>query len=447
MDDKKITAMNLSIAYIIYALNEKILGRYTLRCYEGLKKMQWYSAHEIKESQFNKLKNLLIHAYNYVGYYKEAFDKTRFDPVNMISFDDFQKIPILTKENIRNNINKFISKDKKRKLTRYATSGSTGHPLIFYLSNERIASNKAAYLMLYEWWGLKIGDREAVLWSSSRDLSAYNIAKRMRDRLINTHLLPSFQMNENTMYKYVKFLQIYRPKDIFGYAHSIYILARFAKNRNLSLNNLGLKVVFTTAELLHDYQRQLIEEIFGCPVCNCYGGRESGLIAFECPKGSMHLNSSIYTEFIDGEIVITDLDSYGMPFIRYKTGDQGILDEGKECSCGRKLPVIKKILGRDTDYVVGPKGEFIHPLALEYIFRELEGIDYFKIVQKKEDELVIDLVSNYKFEKSLEVVIKDKLCEVMGAPVNVVFNFIKESEIKTENKYKFVVSEVIKKYL
>jgi len=444
------------ISYITYITNENIQGRDTLKYYKLLGKLQRYSSDELESWQFEKLKNLLIHAYRYVDYYKETFDKIYFNPLESKNLEDLQKVPVLTKECIRNCQEKFISKDKKRKLTRYATSGSTGHPLIFYMSSERIAANKAAYLILYNWWELKIGDREVVLWSSSRDLTAYNFAKKIRDRLLNTRLLPAFQMSEDTLYKYIKFLQDYKPKDVFGYAHSIYILARFAKNRSLMLNNLGIKVVFTTAELLHDYQRQLIEEVFGCSVCNCYGGRDSGLIAFECPKKNMHLNPSIYTEFVKdgkqvkpgeiGDIVITDLDSYGMPFLRYKTGDQGILSEEANCPCGRNFPIVKQILGRDTDYVVGPKGEFIHPLALEYVFRELEGIDYFRIVQKKEDELVVDLVINYRFDKTLEPIIKEKLNQAMGGPVNTTLNYIKENEIPAQNKYKFVISEIINKY-
>jgi phenylacetate-CoA ligase len=443
----KVEYTEFSLPYIVYAINEAVLGRATLGYLKKLKIIEKYPAQELKQFQFEGLKRLLLHAYGCVDYYRDVFGKAGFDPEKMASFEDFNKVPFLTKEDIRSNQKGFISKDKKRKLTRYATSGSTGHPLKFYLSNERIASNKAAYLMLYAWWGLKIGDREVVLWSSSRDLMAYNFIKKIRDRLLNTRLFSAFQMSEDTMYKYAKLLQSYRPKDIFGYAHSIYILARLAKNRNLRLNDLGLKVVFTTAELLHDYQRKVIEEVFGCPVCNCYGGRESGLVAFECPKGNMHLNPLIYAEFINNDIIITDLYSYGMPFIRYKTGDQGILSDKKECPCGISFPIVEKIMGRDTDYVVGPKGEFIHPLALEYIFRESEDVDYFRIVQKKEDELVIDLLVTSKFDKRLEQAIRDKIDLAMGGPVKTGFKYIKEDEIPQHDKYKFVISEVINKYI
>lgn len=427
---------------IVYAVNEKLLGRDTLALFREFKKEERASCEDLRDIQSRKMKKLLLYAYNSTGYYKEAMDKAGFDPAAMLSLDDIQKVPFLTKEEIRANTERIIAKDTKGRLKRYATSGSTGHPLIFYLSNERIAANKAAYLMLYGWWGLRIGDREVVLWGSSRDISAYSITKKIRDNLLHTRLLPAFRIGEAEMSRYIAFIRKYRPKDIFGYAHSIYLLARFADNRGIKLNNIGLRVVFTTAELLHDFQRDLIRKVFGCPVSNCYGGRESGLIAFECPGGNMHLNPAIYTEFVNGEIVVTDLYSYGMPFIRYRTGDRGILSAKKGCSCGISAPIIEKLIGRDTDHVISPKGELIHPLALEYIFRELEGIDYFRIVQKKKDELVVDLVVVSKFDKTLEGTIKNKIDQVMGAPVKTSFNYIKDSEIPSQDKYKFVISEV-----
>jgi len=448
--------MTISLPYIIYSINERISGRNTLQLYRKLKEIESYPEEKLRDWQFKKLKALLVHSYRYVEHYKEAFDRAGFAPEKMSCLEDLQNVPLLAKEEMRGSEREFISKDKRRETTRYATSGSTGHPLIFYISNERFSGNRAAYLLLYSIWGLKIGDKEAVFWGSSRDISAYSVAKKVRDGLMRTHLMPAFKMDEGTMKDYIDFIRRYRPANIFGYAHSVYLLARFAKNRDLRLDGLGIRVVFTTAELLHDYQRQLIEEVFGCPVSDCYGGRDSGLVAFECPSKSMHVNPAMIAESIKdgkragpgetGEIVITDLFSYGTPFVRYRTGDHGIVSGKKGCPCGRNLPIIENITGRDTDYIVGPKGEFIHPLALEYIFREIEGIDYFRIVQKREDELAIDLAVNEKFDKDLEGSIRGKIVGVMG-PVTVRFNFIGKDEIPAQDKYKFVVSEVIKKYL
>jgi phenylacetate-CoA ligase len=449
--------MKISIPWITYALNEMVCGRDTLRELSNLKKIETYSSEKLREYQLMKLKKLLTHAYENVGYYRETFEKSGFGPGEISALGDLEKIPLLTKDDIRGNPGEFVAGDRKRKLTRRATSGSTGEPLIFYMTPERIAGNKAAYLMLYEWWGLHPGDREVVLWGSSGDCAAYNILKRVRDKLLNTRLLPSFNMNEKIMRDYLSFIRGTRPKDIFGYAHTIYLMARFAKNRKIVMDDLGIGVIFTTAELLQDYQRDVITEVFGCPVSNCYGGRESGFIAFECRERTMHLNPNVIVEIISegkpagrgekGEIVVTDLNAYGMPFIRYCTGDEGVLADKKRCACGRELRAIERVLGRNTDYLVNAKGEFIHPLALEYIFREMPGIDYFKIVQKKEDELVIDMAVTGKFDRNAGTYIRRKIVDAMGAPTKIVFRMVERDDIRTGEKHKFVVSEIIGKYL
>jgi phenylacetate-CoA ligase len=439
--------MKISIPWITYALNEMVCGRDTLRKFYNFKEIETYSPEKLQEYQFNKLKKLLVHANEHVPYYRESFKKVGFEPSHFNSFGDFQKIPVLTKAEIRNNPQEFISKDKKRMLTRYATSGSTGEPLIFYLSNERISSDKAAHLLSRAWWGINIGDKEAVLWSSSGDLSVYGAVKKIRDRCLRTYLLSAFHMSEKSMDKYMKFMLRCKPKHVFGYAHSIYIISNYAKNRGIDLKKSGIEAVFVTAETLHDFQRALIEEVFGAPVSNSYGGRDSGLVAFECKHKSMHINPNIYTEIIDKQVIITHLDSYGFPFIRYQTGDQGVFSTKKLCGCGRKMPVIEKIIGRDTDYIISPKKEFIHPLALEYIFREIEGVDYFKITQEAEDSLLVDLVMHSALRAKNEDYIRENVNRIMSDAIHINFRYIKHEEIPKTDKHDFVKSQIIGKYL
>jgi phenylacetate-CoA ligase len=441
--------------YFVYALNERLCGRDTLRRFRELEILQRQSAQKLKELQFEKLQALLAHAYDHTDHYRRVFDESGFDPGAMNSFDDIRKIPLLTKADIRKDPEGFISRDKKRNLKRFATSGSTGHPLTFYLSGERISSNKAVYLLLYSCWDLRIGDKEIVLWGGTRGSGMYGSLKRMRNSLLRTRLLPAFSMSGTIMTKYIDIIKRTRPSNIFGYAHSIYLLSRFAENRGYDLKSLGIKVIFSTAEMLHDYQRETIERVFNCPVSNCYGGRDSGFVAFECPSGRMHLNPYIYTETVNdgkaagegekGGITVTHLESWGMPFIRYSTGDEGVLGASVACGCGRQFPVMEKILGRNTDHIVGVGGALVHPLALEYIFREMDGVDYFRILQKKEDKLIVYVVANSRYDRAVEPKVKKAIDDVMGGPVDVMFEYIAHADIPKENKYRFVVSDITDK--
>ena len=445
------------IPYIVYAMNEKILGRDTLKRYRELKKAERYSAEELREMQFRKLKALLIHAYSYVEHYKEVFDASGFDPREMKCLDDLRAIPILTKDEIKSNIKRFISRNKKIKLALAKKSGPISPPLRFYRSKERASADKAAYLMLYELWDLNIGDREAVLWGSYYEVPKYNIAKRIRDYFLHTRFLQTWKMDKETLYGYIAFLKNYKPKNVLAYGQSAHLLAAFAKNRGLTLRDAGVKVVFTIGEQLNDAARQLVEEVFGCPTAYCFGGNDI-LMAFECPQRQMHLNPCIITETVKGnravgagekgEIVVTDLDSYGIPVIRYRTFHEGIIGGEERCGCGRPFPVLKQVSDRDSDYIINMNKDFLHPLLLECVFSHVEGIDCFKIVQKKEDELVIDLAVNRHFDKNIEPVIRNEVCKVMGGPVKQIIRFVAAEDILKNNKFRFTVtSEIVDKYL
>src|SRR5205085_2015287 len=184
----------------------------------------------------------------------------------------------------------------------------------------------------------------------------------LRDALMRTELLPAFEMSPAKLDRFIARIRNRRPKMLFGYPSVLAHIARYAQQRGVRLDDLGTKVAFVTAEKLYDEQRDLIRRVFGCPVANGYGGRDAGFIAHECPVGGMHITAEdVIVEAIDargqpvaagtpGEIVITHLATRDFPFIRYRTGDIGVLSD-ERCCCGRGLPLLKEIQGRATDFV------------------------------------------------------------------------------------------------
>jgi phenylacetate-CoA ligase len=452
--------MKFSIPRITYALNEWAFGRDTFKYLNQLKKTQWLSAKELKALQFEKLKALLIHAYEDTGYYKDLFDKFEFSPYTMNRFEDFYHIPLLTKSDIRKNLPRIISKKYEKRLTRSVTSSSTGEPLIFYVSRQSVSANNAARLRSREWWDITIGDREVDLWGCRRDFCGYGMLRKARDLFLNTRLLPVFQhMNKEVFLRYIAFIKKYKPKHIFCYAHGMYVLAKFAKEQKIHMVDTGVKVIFVTAEVLHDFQKEVIEDTFGCMVVNEYGAKDGGFMACDCPGRSMHVSAeNVFIECLNdnqeakpgekGEVVVTNLNSYGMPFIRYKVGDEAVWSERSGCNCGRSLPILKTIVGRDTDYIVTPRGDLLHAQALVFIFRELNSIDYFKIVQTGKDKFTIHIIKNDKYNSDTENNIKRNIENVIRCKVNVDFNYITGiRDIDRGDKYKFVQSKIIKDFL
>jgi phenylacetate-CoA ligase len=191
---------------------------------------------------------------------------------------------------------------------------------------------------------------------------------------------------------YAQAIQAYQPHCMYGYASSLALLAARLLDRKTELRLPKLKVVCTTGEPLLDHQRQLIGKAFGAPVANEFGSRDIGFTAHETPQAQMLLMSeSIILEVLDeqgqpvppgatGEAVMTALESFAQPFIRYRTGDMvRVADES--CRQGRGLDVITEVLGRSTDFVVRADGTIMHALAVIYVLRAVAGVGEFKIVQ------------------------------------------------------------------
>ncbi len=436
-----------------FPIYEKLRGWDTLKCLEELRETQWYSEEEIRDYQWRKLRSLLQHAYDKVPYYRDMFKRLKIYPKDISSFQDFKKVPCLTKRDIKKDSSSFISKDvQKRRLIRMNTGGSTGEPLIFFVDKKRISYDRASHIRAREWWGINVGDKEIVLWGSPIETTSQDKIKDIRDWLFNTKLLSAFKTSEEKMIEYAKIIKHFKPKHIFGYGSSIYLFCKTMMKRGIHLKNLNVRVVFVTADMLYDHHRKIIEEYFKCPVANGYGSRDGGFIAHECPEGSMHLTENIYVEILNndrevnygeiGEVVITHLDNYAMPFIRYRTGDWATLSK-KSCVCGRKLEIMESIEGRTTDFITTSKGKVMHALSLIYILRDVEGIEAFKIIQKRLDHIEIEIVKNRRFSSKNERRIKEKIMQIMeDKDVRINFKYLNHIKMEPSGKHRYVVSEV-----
>jgi phenylacetate-CoA ligase len=240
---------------------------------------------------------------------------------------------------------------------------------------------------------------------------------------------------------------------IFGYPSSINLLCEHARRQGRDLTKLGVRAVFVTAEFLWEHWRQSISETFGCRVANGYGGRDSGFIAHECPQGGMHITADrLIVEIIGdngcplgpgelGEIVVTHLDTPEMPFIRYRTGDSGALSS-QPCSCGRALPLLDRIEGRKSDFIVTPDGRVMHGLSLIYVLRNIAGVEQFRITQKALDEFQLELVTGSGFNRESESLIRNEFEQRMRAPVTVRINYSSAMPVSSNGKFRYVVSEL-----
>lgn len=387
-----------------------------------------------------------------VPYYTKLFESIRFDPTSIRSLADIEALPFLTKPLIRANSDALKAKGVDG-FARFNTGGSSGEPLVFYLGRDRVSHDVAAKWRATRWWNVDIGDPELVVWGSPIELTTQDWVRSVRDRVLRTALLPAFEMSQAKLDAFVDQIRARRPRMLFGYPSALSLIAEHAVKRGHAMSDLGIRVVFVTSERLYPEQRERIARVFGAPVANGYGGRDAGFIAHECPAGGMHISAEdIVVEIVNtegkvqpsgcaGEIVVTHMATESYPFIRYRTGDVGVLDDSR-CECGRGLPLIKEIQGRTTDFVRARDGTVMHGLALIYVVRDLPHIAKFKIVQESLDYTRVMLVADPSFDRARADHIRAAMSQRLGQGVRIDVEFVEDIPAEASGKYRYVVSKV-----
>lgn len=439
------------VSQCFFPLHERLKKHSTVAIKQAMEQQQWWSLQAIQTLQLQRLKQLLQSAKQHVPYYQQLLQSLDVER-DIRSLADLSKIPFLTKPLIREHLDA-LKADNAQGLSRFNTGGSSGQPLIFYIGKDRVSHDVAAKWRATRWWDVDIGDKEIVLWGSPIELGAQDRVRQIRDYVLRTQLLPAFEMSDAKIEDFIRQIKAVKPKMLFGYPSAFALIAKYAQKHQIQLNQQGIKVAFVTSEKLYDEQRQLIEQTFGCPVANGYGGRDAGFLAHQCPSGGMHITADdVIIEIVDseghvlpagqsGEIVVTHLSTSSFPFIRYKTGDVGVLDD-QMCACGRGLPLLKEIQGRTTDFIIAKDGTVMHGLALIYIIRDLSGIEAFKIEQLSLDLTRVYLQPDELFDAAcipdIEAGFKARLGQGVNIDVQVVDSIPKEQS----GKFRYVVSRI-----
>jgi len=420
-----------------------------------LEKSQWWSSQKLKDFQTKKLRELITHAYNNVPYYHNLFKSLNLTPYDIKSINDLNKLPIVTKNEIRKNMNDFIAVNiPKNKMIRNATSGSSGSPFEYIIDKDELSFFRSMGLRNWEVVGYNLGDKIATLSGSSLLPQKMSFLHKLSFKANRNLPLSSFNMNSETVRRYTKLLLDYNPKFLRGYPSSISIIANSIIENNIEFN---LSAVMTTAETLFPSQRKIIMEAFNCDVFDSCGCNDGGEYLFECEEHvGYHVGceQSIH-EFVNenginvsnnevGNIVLTDLWNYSMPFIRYDAGDMAIYTDEK-CPCGRGLPLVKSIIGRTVDQIILPDKNALPGLTFTDIF-EKEGISEsivdYQIVQENTDRFCINLVTNDKYNSQIGTKIHMFFEEHMGIPLDINFNLVDQIPRTKADKRRFVISKV-----
>ena len=433
--------MNKIVARNVLLLLEHLRKENFLKYLDEIKPYQNLPRNKIIEIQRNKLENLLRFVTTENTFYKNKYSGHDV-------FSGFDSLPVLTKEELRDNYKKILSNKVRRPIDLVETSGSTGKPLQFYRDRKMFGYNLAALYRSRLWWEIEIGDKEAMLWGVPVSRLP-RLKAKLRDLLLNRFREIEYNINPKTLWDFYRKIVRRKPAYIFGYTSMIHEFSMFLKANQINLKISKLKAVICTAEKLYNNQRNDIIEVFGCPVISEYGATETGIIAHSCPNGSLHINDDcLYIEIVDdnykpvkdgqtGRVLVTVLNSHSSPIIRYDIGDIASKKETK-CSCGVNFSSLNEIEGRISDVIFTPSGKIFHSIIFYYIFKRFTerygGINQYKIIQTNLSKLEIFLVPQNTFTKKKEVILIEMIREKLGS--DLVLEIISCQQIKREKSGK-----------
>jgi phenylacetate-CoA ligase len=296
--------------------------------------------------------------------------------------------------------------------------------------------------------GIEIGDPVVVFWGSPYVLSntfSSRVKQLATDRLFNTLTINSFSLNEKLLPHFVSKLENHQPKLIRGYLSAILLVAQYIEQNNIK--NISPVAVSTTTETLLKPYRKYLEEVFNAKIYDQYGCGECGSIAFECREhNGLHITSEHCHLDVDKEnnIIVTDLDNFSQPFIRYNNGDKAIMDFS-ECNCGNKSPRIKNIIGRSKDNIILKDGSHVHGVFFTDIIDELDLVGVrkmlrFQVIQTQAGEIEFRIEATDAFSIKDKNLIRDSLYRFFYH-VEIYINkpFFKDKS----GKFKYIVSNIV----
>lgn len=429
------------------------------RCFRGeafdlanhLKKSQLWSRDQWRDYHIRKRKELVLRAFRESAFYAKWYGDAGFQAGDAEQDGYFERLPVLTKEHVRNHFSNICNQRLGKFLGRSSTGGSTGVPAAFGY-DRRFPFEAFAWRMM-TWWGVHPWDNGAYVWRNPRTSWQARIINQLLWWPTRKIRFDASSMSQESMDDFIGKINHVKPRLLQGYVGAVDELARYvlANGRRV---HAPVAVWLTSAPLV-SIQRNQIELAFKAPAYDQYGCCEVPNIAAQCgERNGLHVNAEwVSLEFVDerdqpvpggvwGRTLVTKYDDFVFPLIRYEVGDVGRYLP-VSCSCGRTLPLIDGVKGRTTDLVRLPSGRVISGEYLTTIFdAHPDFVRGFRVVQQKDASLRIEYLGTAEREmtpviSALQRTLDEKVCHEV--PVR----FVRVDEIPHDRgKLRFVVREV-----
>ena len=401
---------------------DRARGRRYMERRTFLERSQWWSAERVREFQWIELRKLLTHVFASVPYLRDKYRAAGIALDDLKDWNDFRRLPTLTRAEVNAHGPDLCSTTYKGELLPHATGGSTGVPTRFFRTYESYDWRTAAKDRAYSWTGWRLGERALYLWGAPVGSVRWRQALKtqayeaiQRQLIVNT-FSQSDELWNDVYSRALKF----QPVLVVGYVSSLEAFAAYLRRTKRTIP--GATCAIAAAEPLFEDARRHIEQGLGVPLANTYGSREFMSIAAECEcRDGLHIHAeNLVVETPDGngnepsDILITDLHNYGMPFVRYESGDLGRLAD-TSCRCGRGLPRLKAVAGRVLDALRTPDGRTVPGEFFPHLLKDIPEIAQYRVEQKSIDRLVISTVLTRSLSEPSESLLRREIAKVFGS--------------------------------
>jgi|WetSurMetagenome_2_1015567.scaffolds.fasta_scaffold131987_1 phenylacetate-CoA ligase len=441
---------------LVFPLYEGVLRRRGIYDrYRRLSEAPALGIDELREMQRRKLNDLVVYCNEHVPFYRELFAEHGVDPRGVFDVEALRAKEIFTsKPIVRSAGDSILSREfVKEDLHNSATSGSTGTPVLFYMSRDNWCLRMATKYRSEDWIGKPLGTPATLIWGHKPVRTRRAIFKNsLYWAFQNYQFLSAFDIGEESLVAAVASIRRHGSRFIESYVTVVYLMAKAIAKYGLEPPKLDGIVV--GAERLYDFQKEEIERSFRCSVFNRYGATEFSNVASECEKREgLHVNmDNLWVEVVDGDdrpvtgqvgdIVVTDLENRAMPLIRYRIGDRGVMTDAA-CSCGRSFPMLREVVGRDSETMKTEGGREIHDMYFLWKLSRAPGLVRFRVTQDSLTHVRVDIEHDGSVDREVTSRwIAEALRDLERYRVSHTLEYVDSIPLTGAGKMRFFVSEL-----
>ena len=439
----------MSFVTLAQSIYWKFSGYPASNCRRVLESSQKWSKQELDSFRNEKMRKLIDHCYKNVPYYQRIMADRRLTPKDFKSVEDLCKLPILTKDTLRACAQELQAHNASRmKVSLAITGGTTGEPIRVCRDWNCQAWGSMCFERGLKWGGREANESRIMLFGGSLGISKQRLTMRIGSYFRGDLFLPAFELRESNVLHYAERIRKSGSQFLVGYSSAIYRLATLLIQQG---QKVKLKAVFPTAELFLPEWAQATGDAFDCPILPFYGCGEVNSLGYSTPKQSGYLvpdehavievmtNDSSYF-YGDGRFLITDLDNYAMPIIRYLNGDAGKVSPPDG---GYPFNRIERLDGRFNSLLMTDSGDLISGVIGTHVFRHTVSVKRYQIVQEEPLRVVIKIVPEVEITEGDRELILEQFSRHLGSKMKITIQIVHDLPVPPSGKSIFVINHCL----